>query len=71
MTTPSPTKIIIVAGSRFSVPFETDNEAVRQQLLAMGFADVASADVRVGNEAGQVTVEFVKKAGTKGSDHAA
>jgi Fe2+ transport system protein FeoA len=65
MTTPA-TKIVIVAGSRFSVPAETDNEAVRQQLLAMGFADVASATIKTGDEGGQATVEFVKKAGTKG-----
>lgn len=64
------TKIVIVAGQEFSVPSETDNEAIRQQLASMGFADVASATVQRGKRtvAGEEleTVEFVKKAGTKG-----
>jgi hypothetical protein len=64
------TKIVIVAGQEFSVPAETDNEAIRSQLTTMGFADVASATVqkgrrKVGDEEVE-TVEFVKKAGTKG-----
>ena len=67
MTTPS-TKVVIVAGERFSVPAETDNEAIRQQLLSMGFADVASATVKQGKDAdGTPTIEFVKQAGTKGA----
>lgn len=68
------TKIVIVAGQEFSVPAETDNEAIRQQLTSMGFADVASATVQKGTRAlGEErveTVEFVKKAGTKGLDGA-
>lgn len=64
------TKIIIVAGQEFAVPAETDNEAVRQQLLSMGFADVASASLKTSTrtlEGQEVPViEFVKKAGTKG-----
>jgi hypothetical protein len=64
------TKIVIVAGQEFSVPAETDNEAIRSQLAGMGFADVASATIqkgkrKVGDEELE-TIEFVKKAGTKG-----
>jgi len=66
----STTKIMIVAGQEFAVPAETDNEAVRQQLLSMGFADVASASLKTSTrtlEGQEVPViEFVKKAGTKG-----
>lgn len=68
------TKIVIVAGQEFSVPAETDNEAVRQQLAGMGFADVAAATIQKGKKAidgvEYETVEFVKKAGTKGLDGA-
>jgi hypothetical protein len=64
------TKIVIVAGQEFSVPAETDNEAIRSQLTTMGFADVASATVQKGkrkvDDEEFETVEFVKKAGTKG-----
>lgn len=61
------TKIVIVAGQQFSVPGDTDNETVRQQLLGMGFADVANAEIKKSKTAeGVETVEFVKKAGTKG-----
>lgn len=70
MTTPA-TKIVIVAGQEFAVPAETDNEAIRAQLLTMGFADVASATIQKGNRDGTETIEFVKKAGTKGLDGAA
>jgi hypothetical protein len=70
----APTKIVIVAGQEFSVPADTDNEAIRQQLLAQGFADVASATIQTGKKtvggAEYPTVEFVKKAGTKGMDGA-
>jgi hypothetical protein len=66
------TKIVIVSGQEFSVPTETDNEAIRQQLASMGFADVASATIQTGKRTidGQTveTIEFVKKAGTKGMD---
>lgn len=61
------TKIVIVAGQRFQVAAETDNEAIRQQLLGMGFADVANAAVKEGSEGDTPTIEFIKKAGTKGS----
>jgi len=71
MTTETPaTKIVIVAGQEFSVSAETDNETIRQQLVSMGFADVATAKIEEGKRtAGEqelITVEFVKKAGTKG-----
>jgi hypothetical protein len=66
MTTPT-TKIVIVAGQEFAVPVETDNEAIREQLKHMGFADVANATVQTGKkDDGTPTIEFVKKAGTKG-----
>lgn len=77
MTTASTatTKIVIVSGQEFSVPIETDNEAIRQQLAGMGFADVAAATIQKGKRTveGQdiETIEFVKKAGTKGLDGAA
>lgn len=71
MTTP-PTKIVIVSGQEFSVPLETDNEAIRTQLTGMGFADVASATIQKGKKTVEgveyETIEFVKKAGTKGLD---
>jgi hypothetical protein len=60
------TKIVIVAGQQFSVPAETDNEAIRAQLIGMGFADVQNATVKEGKQGETPTVEFVKKAGTKG-----
>lgn len=72
MTTPTTatTKIVIASGQEFSVPIETDNEAIRQQLAGMGFADVAAATIQKGTRivAGQEieTIEFVKRAGTKG-----
>jgi hypothetical protein len=69
-TTPT-TKIVIVAGQEFSVPADTDNEAIRQQLVA-NFPDVASAKIKEGTkQIGDVTyptIEFVKQAGTKGMD---
>ena len=72
MTTTATTKIVIASGQEFSVPAETDNEAIRQQLAGMGFADVASATIQKGTRDidGQKveTIEFVKKAGTKGLD---
>lgn len=67
MTAPT-TKIVIVAGQRFPVATEADNEAIRAQLVSQGFADVQNAEIKLGKdkETGQQTVEFVKKAGTKG-----
>lgn len=74
MTTPTATtattKIIIVAGQEFQVDLSADNEAIRAQLTSQGFADVAAATIQKGTTErdGTVyeTVEFVKKAGTKG-----
>jgi hypothetical protein len=72
MTTTQATKIVIVSGQEFSVPADTDNEAIRQQLAGMGFADVAAATIQKGKRTvdGQEleTIEFIKKAGTKGLD---
>lgn len=62
----SDTKIVIVAGQRFSVASTYDNEAIRQYLLGQGFADVANAEIKTGKEGETPTVEFIKKAGTKG-----
>lgn len=62
----SDTKIVIVAGQRFSVASTYDNEAIRQYLLGQGFADVANAEIKTGKEGETPTVEFVKRAGTKG-----
>lgn len=64
------TKIVIVAGQEFSVPAETDNEAIRAHLKTSGFPDVAAATIQAGTRTvdGQevTTIEFVKRAGTKG-----
>ena len=70
MTTPAPTKIVIVAGQEFSVPADTDNEAIREHLKSNGFPDVAAATIQAGTKTVDgteyQTIEFVKKAGTKG-----
>lgn len=70
MTTPASTKIVIVAGQEFSVPADTDNEAIRESLKGGGFPDVAAATIQTGKKTidgvEYTTVEFVKKAGTKG-----
>lgn len=62
-------KIVIVAGERFRVPADTATEAIRASLTPM-FPDVASATVKEGKETIEgvemPTIEFVKKAGTKG-----
>ena len=73
-TNATPTyKIIIVSGQEFSVPVETDNEAVRQHLTPQ-FPDLANAKIEPGmrdvDGVKVQTVEFVKKAGTKGLGHA-
>lgn len=70
MTTPA-TKIVIVSGQEFSVPADTDVEQIRT-LLKGDFPDVATATVQKGKrkiDGVEVeTIEFVKKAGTKGAD---
>jgi len=61
------TKIVRVAGQDFQVDAAADNEAIRQQLAAQGFTDVANAKIKeTTNEQGQLIVEFVKQIGTKG-----
>lgn len=74
MTTDAPTtKIAIVSGKEFQVALEIDNETIRQH-LAKDFPDVASATIKTGSrkigDQTYETVEFVKKAGTKGMDGA-
>lgn len=70
MTTPTTSKIVIVSGQEFSVPAETDNEAIREHLKANGFPDVAAATIQTGTRTVEgvetQTIEFVKRAGTKG-----
>ena len=69
---PPTTRVVIVEGQQFSVPYATPIEAIRQQLVQMGFANVASAKAVEGtvDVEGQLlpSVEFVKQAGTKGLD---
>lgn len=63
--------IVIVSGQEFSVPAGTDVEAIRQQLTGT-FPDVATASVNKGSKTisgvHYDTIEFQKRAGTKGSD---
>jgi hypothetical protein len=70
MSDPTPaTKIVIVSGQEFSVPADTDVEAIRSALKG-DFPDIATATIQKGTReiAGVTyeTVEFVKRAGTKG-----
>lgn len=59
--------VVIVAGQRFAPGVASDVETVRQQLVGMGFADVATAEAKLAKDAdGTPTLEFIKKAGTKG-----
>lgn len=64
-------KIVIVSGKEFLIDTAVDNEAIRQH-LANNFPDVAGATVvegtRVVEGVSYKTVEFVKKAGTKGME---
>ena len=72
MSTPqtATTKIVIVSGQEFSVPADTSIEDLRTH-LAQTFPDVASATVQKGTKkldgVTYETIEFVKKAGTKGA----
>ena len=46
---------------------ETENNQIREQLVAMGFPDMKTAEIKQTiDKDGQVVVEFVKKVGTKG-----
>lgn len=64
------TKIVIVSGQEFSVPAESTVDELRAHLASM-FPDVASATVQKGTKkldgVTYETIEFVKKAGTKGA----
>jgi len=64
-------KIIIVSGQEFRVPATTDNEAIRTHLKP-NFPDVGNATIQTGTRTidgvAYETIEFVKKAGTKGTD---
>lgn len=68
--TVAPYKLVIVAGQEWSVPTNTPNDEIKQQLSAMGFTDVANSKVKPGtrevNGVEIPTVEFVKEGGTKG-----
>lgn len=75
MTTATPTeRIIIVSGQEFRVPLATPLADVRAH-LAQTFPDVASATEQKGKKkidgVEYETVEFIKKAGTKGLEFAA
>lgn len=63
-------KIVIIAGREFSVAPDVPVETIRQQLVAAGFPDAASAEVKIGKRVVDgveyQTVELIKKAGTKG-----
>lgn len=63
-------KLVIVEGQRFLVAAAIDNETVRQHLIRQGFANLAGAEIRIGTAQhdGRIlaTVDFIKKAGTKG-----
>jgi hypothetical protein len=73
-TTAPTTKIVIVSGQEFTVSLETDNETIRESLKSAGFPDVANAQIQAGKKVVDgveyQTIEFVKKAGTKGLDSA-
>ncbi|KPL90021.1 hypothetical protein [Herpetosiphon geysericola] len=45
---------------------EAENLQIKAQLVAMGFPDMANAEIKQTTNDGQVIVEFVKKVGTKG-----
>jgi hypothetical protein len=59
-------KIVIVSGQEFHVPAAAADNDIRQTLVAQGFADVASAEIKRTKRDGVEVMEFVKKAGTKG-----
>jgi hypothetical protein len=63
-------KLVIVEGQRFLVAAGIDNETVRQHLIRQGFANLAGAEIRTGTAQHDgrtlATVDFIKKAGTKG-----
>lgn len=64
------TKIVIVSGQEFSVPATATIDELRTHLASM-FPEVASATVQKGTKTidgiAYETIEFVKRAGTKGA----
>jgi len=69
-TVTPPTKIVIVSGQEFSVPATATIDELRQHLAPM-FPDVTTATPTHGKKTidgvEYVTIEFVKRAGTKGA----
>ena len=63
-------KLVIVEGQTFVVDATIDNETIREHLIRQGFANLAGAEIRTGarQHQGQTvpTVDFIKRAGTKG-----
>jgi hypothetical protein len=63
-------KLVLVEGQRFLVATGIDNETIRQHLIRQGFANLAGAEIRPGTAQHDgrtlATVDFIKKAGTKG-----
>lgn len=63
-------KLVIVEGQTFLVDAAIDNETIRDHLVRQGFANLAGAEVRTGtrqqNGKTIATVDFIKRAGTKG-----
>lgn len=63
-------KLVLVEGQRFIVDAAVADETVRQHLIRQGFAQLAGAEIRAGTAEHDgrtlATVEFIKKAGTKG-----
>lgn len=63
-------KLVLVEGQRFIVDAAVDDETVRHHLIRQGFAQLAGAEIRAGTAQHDgrtlATVEFIKKAGTKG-----
>lgn len=72
-TAPDPAareKLVIVEGQTFVVDAAIDTETIRAHLIRQGFANLAGAEVRTGTRShnGQTlaTIDFIKRAGTKG-----
>jgi hypothetical protein len=63
-------KLVIVEGQTFVVDATIDNETIREHLIRQGFANLAGAEIRTSarQHQGQTvpTVDFIKRAGTKG-----
>jgi hypothetical protein len=63
-------KLVIVEGQTFVVDAAIDNETIREHLVRQGFTNLVGAEIRTGTKSqnGQTlaTVDFVKRAGTKG-----